>query len=547
MRVWRVDQSAARRRADGKRGYPTYRAAVLAAIFLCVPAGFAGAQVLPPDAPILEDPDQLDMPAPESQGISGYYDFLINTFGRPGEYEGPALNTNSLGDVPNSSWYTQRHYHHSMPIDELRRGLNTSDGPSRDEQWHVVGGKTEGKSIGMQIVDARGDRYLLKFDPVGYIEMSTGAEVISTKFFHALGYHVPENYAVRFDRGQLTPGEGAMLEVDGSETPITAGVIDTLLAGVPRYPDGAYRALASKFLPGDPLGPFLYWGTRPDDANDIFPHEGRRELRGLRVFAAWLNHTDARSANSLDMLVEEDGRQYVRHHLIDFGSTLGAGALMPKRRWDGFEYIIHGGPIAARILTLGAMGLDWAGIKYPDEPAIGHIEAAHFDPEDWRPQYPNPAFIRMDRDDAFWAARQVMHFTREEIEAVVETGEYSDPDVQRYLTDVLLERRRRIGEAYLRFGGGLDRFETAGSNLRFDDLIAKYGLGQSPGRHVAWKSFNNLTGELGETLEAGEVHGTSTTIPPADVRYIVADIRTPGLGTTRVYLRDRKVVGIERR
>jgi hypothetical protein len=68
-----------------------------------------------------------------------------------------------------------------------------------------------------------------------------------------------------------------------------------LLQRAPRRPDGTYRALASKLLPGKPVGPFQYFGTRPDDPNDIFPHENRRELRGLRVFAAWLNHDDSRA------------------------------------------------------------------------------------------------------------------------------------------------------------------------------------------------------------------------------------------------------------
>ncbi len=81
---------------------------------------------------------------------------------------------------------------------------------------------------------------------------------------------------------------------------------------------------ASKSLPGKPLGPFRYFGTRLDDPNDIVPHEHRRELRAVRVFAAWLNHMDSRGINTLDTLVDADDRWLVRHHLLDFGSTLGS-------------------------------------------------------------------------------------------------------------------------------------------------------------------------------------------------------------------------------
>lgn len=61
----------------------------------------AGAQVYLPDDPIWSDPDRLDMPAPEPREISDVYDFWANTFGSPADYRGPALNVNTLGEVPN--------------------------------------------------------------------------------------------------------------------------------------------------------------------------------------------------------------------------------------------------------------------------------------------------------------------------------------------------------------------------------------------------------------------------------------------------------------
>src|SRR5262249_40584135 len=159
-------------------------------------------------------------------------------------------------------------------------------------------------------------------------ELATAAEVISTKFFYALGYNVPENYLVTFKREQLKADSKAMIGAAGKrDRRLTESELNSVLKRVRSSPDGMYRAMASKLLQGTPLGPFQYHGTRPDDPNDIFPHEHRRELRGLRVFAAWLNHDDSRAINSLDILVEDKGRRYVRHYLIDFGATLGSGTL----------------------------------------------------------------------------------------------------------------------------------------------------------------------------------------------------------------------------
>src|SRR5690606_23620379 len=103
---------------------------------------------------------------------------------------------------------------------------------------------------------------------------------------------------------------------------MTSGDVRAILSRIPRRPDGLIRCLASRYLKGQPLGPYRYDGTRSDDPNDVTRHEHRRDLRGLYVFASWLGHDDSRSINSLDMLVEEDGNKFIKHHLIDFGSIL---------------------------------------------------------------------------------------------------------------------------------------------------------------------------------------------------------------------------------
>ncbi len=66
--------------------------------------------------------------------------------------------------------------------------------------------------------------------------------------------------------------------------------------------------------------------------------------------------------------------------------------------------------------------------EFPKYESVGRWEGELFDPEEWKNDYPNPAFLRMTPRDAFWAAKIIMRFTREELEAIVETGEYSDPD-----------------------------------------------------------------------------------------------------------------------
>lgn len=523
---------------------------VLLALGACFAAGPAAAQVFVPDDPVAVDPDRADIPPPAERALSDYYDYYEQAVRNAGHTGGRAMNINTLGEVPRSSWYQPRHYQERMTKAELRRGPLRDDGPDASGPWRVTGGKSEGKSAGLTIVDESGDRYLLKFDAPGFLELSTGAEAIATRIFYALGYHVPENYLVRFTRDQLTTDpQATFVGPTGEEEPLDAAAIDGILDAVAQYPDGSYRALASRFLEGRPLGPFRYHGTRPDDGNDIFPHEMRRELRGLRVAAAWLNHDDSRSINSLDVYVEDGGRSFVRHYLIDFGTTFGGGPLGPKGAWVGREYIADIDRVLTSAATLGFAGRPWTREDTPGIPAVGRYRIEYFEPTKWKPQYRNPAFSNMDRDDAFWMAKRIAHFTDAELRALVETGRYTNPRATAYITRALIARRDKIAEAYLGHGGGFDRFAVADGHVTFADLIAPKEAADA--RYtVRWFAFDNAMGRRTDALGRDTLARPSATLPAADADYLVgAFARVGHPGTTEVYVRHDEapeVVGIRR-
>ena len=65
-----------------------------------------------------------------------------------------------------------------------------------------------------------------------------------------------------------------------------------------------------------------------------------------------------------------------------------------------------------QMVTFGFYVPRWARADYPKLTGVGLFDSWSFDPLSWKPNYPNPAFLLMDREDAFWAAKQVAAFTR---------------------------------------------------------------------------------------------------------------------------------------
>ena len=173
-----------------------------------------------PDDPVWRDDDMQSIAEPAEHDLSKSYEFIANTFGETARSFGPALNVNTLGEVPDSSWFTNRIGQHDMTVDDVLRGPNQVDGPAPG-QWLVTGRPDSGITPKFTIRDARGDTYLIKLDPASNPELPSSVELISTKLFHAIGYHVPEDFVVHFSVDQLTVASGAKIRnAVGDRVPI---------------------------------------------------------------------------------------------------------------------------------------------------------------------------------------------------------------------------------------------------------------------------------------------------------------------------------------
>lgn len=431
-----------------------------------------------------------------------------------------AANATALDEVDDSAWFVNRNHLYPMTPDQVALGPNTNGGPDTTGVWRVTSAKVEGVTPGFTIRDVRGDRYVIKLDAAGHRELNSAAEIISTKLLYAAGYHVPENHVTWFDPARLELGDKVTFtDTEGNKRAMTGQDLAAILAGVEIGPDGRVRAVASRFLKGKILGPFRYEGVRVDDGNDVIPHQHRRELRGLQVVAAWLNHYDTKANNSLDVFVA-DG--YVRHYLLDFGSTLGSQGDEAMPTWVGHENEMDVKQMAVNALTLGLLPRPWERAAPMHSAAVGYFEAELFHPERYESIFPNPAFAEMTERDGFWGARLVMSFTDAQIDAAVAAGLYSDPADADYVAQVLKARRDRIGSYWFGRMTPLDHFVVAADELQSTDLLALSGHSRAgsdyrvrihPTDSTAHGSWRDLVPQA-----PGRVH---VALPPSGGRYCV--------------------------
>jgi hypothetical protein len=440
--------------------------------------------------------DRRDVPKPpeESEFYRNFYFFeelVVQPTERTLSLERfpPAQNVNALGEVPDSTWFTNRIGRHDLSAAEVRRGPKRDGPPDLSEPLRVHEAEWGAGAPRLVVEDARGLRYVLKFDQAGIPENETAADVIVQRILWASGFHVPEDDIVFFSRAQLELAEGAVRVRElGGDLPLAPEDLDVALADVERAPDGRFRGLSSRYLPGKPLGGYDVRGTRSGDPNDVVPHELRRELRGQHVFFAWVDHTDVKPDNWLDVWVERppgSGRHYVEHYLLDFGKALGNLAWIDRYPEDGFAYFFDLGYAGPSLLSLGLYRRPWDGYRVPELRGVGRFGISAFDPAAWKPYYPFlPVTIR-DAVDDYWAAKIVMRFTPAHIRAAVAAGRLSSPLSRAYLAEMLQRRQRAIGRWAFSRVPPFDDFAfepgPGGSRLCFSSLWERYDFDAETG------------------------------------------------------------------
>ncbi len=439
--------------------------------------------------PALHVDDRRPIPKPrENTFMKGFYYFdsfylrakrAINL-----TRERRALGVNSVDDVPNSTWFTNRIGTYALTNEEIASGPGHST-PEAHLPWTIESSKAGGISLGFIATDARGVKFVLKFEQAGIAEMETAADAVVARLLWAAGYNVASDHVVYFKRGDLVVGKDAYTKNKaGDKVPIDAAYLDEKLQRMPRGADGRMRALASMFIEGKVLGGTHRLGVRKDDPNDRIPHQLRRDQRGQAAFFAWLMHTDAKEDNTLDTWQEDPANKavhYVMHYLIDVGNSLGTHAFVNRRPSIGYSYDIDPGNIVLSLATLGLYRHEWEGRRDPKIPGVGLYTSHLYDPGAWKANtFSQIPLLYADRFDQFWGAKILMRFTRAQLAAAVSAGRYSDPRASEYLLDTLIARQRKTAWFWFNRVNPIDEPAIEQGQLCFTDLAVRHGLTTLP-------------------------------------------------------------------
>lgn len=384
-----------------------------------------------------------------------------------------SVNVNNFDEVADSSWFTNR----IGRTTTFENNFKTP--PSLKKKWTILEVNQSKADEEFVIQDANQNHYVIKVDRDPEWLVSSG-EMLGALILSAVGYNVTENYILEFD----------------------SRILDK-----PMLPKGKYRALAVRVPLGKQLGHFAFQGRRKDDPNDRIPHEYRRELCGLRVFASLLNNKGISTKNNLDVF--SDG--YVTHYLSNL-----LGPFSDMRSEFLSEPTKSVGHTIDALFSFGFYNPYWTSSDVPIKTRKGILSSENFDPKKWQPEKQNPAFKYMSYRDAFWASKILQYFTDDDIRTIVGMSGYKDKKTSDRIVGEIITRRNRIVSFWFQRFNPIDNFRLDGG-LAFDDI------GAPAGNRYRYRVKNASSGEF-EHWE--ETSTRAAPIPKKIKKMIVMQLQT---------------------
>jgi len=514
----------------------------------------------PNQAPMTVDPDtRAFLPHPEIYESREVWDSVDNTFFRPlldvlaVRQQTRAANVTALDEVADSSWFHNRIDRVSEDLAAFVRGACDDEAPDPAGPWTIVSGRPDDATPGFIIEHATGQRYFFKPDGGGQGERPSVADLVGSRVYAAAGFNTACARVVYIPTSAfLIASDAAAENFIGAKVPFTAAMLRRALAYGLKDVTGAVRGNLSQLLPGTPLGPWRDFGVRPDDPNDVIPHEDRRELRGSYVFGAWIGHYDAREQNSMDIwdAPSLDAPGYVKHYQVDFDDCLGALSNRDRvSRRRGHAHEVEWSTAFEELVTLGFLPRPWRNPRLSRAGAtLGYFTAESFTPDRYRTGYGYGPYTRVTEDDAAWGARILARITPEMVIALVQSAKIATPLVERELVTALLGRREKLLARYLTRLSPLarPRIDETGRLCVVDARL-------EGGMAVAGKVTAHVLGATGALPTTPGTVGAELCVGPIATGgdgYVVVELRADATGPLRVHL-DRigdgyRVVGLER-
>src|SRR5688500_14978158 len=202
------------------------------------------------DDPMAREPESQDAAKAAPFEQSQIYELMFNLFVNSGREQSGlrAKNINTVDEVADSSWFTNRIGTRPVTAEEIARGPNVGTPPD-PSKWVLIREKSSGAHPGFTALDARGQTWFLAFDPPWAPGAATGAVAIASKIFWAFGYNQVESFLTTYDPTKTTIDPKATVRrPNGKRTPFTQDDISVILEKVARNPDGTYRVIAGRLL-----------------------------------------------------------------------------------------------------------------------------------------------------------------------------------------------------------------------------------------------------------------------------------------------------------